>query len=173
MVWTASRALCQGHSAMSPLCLLSSPCWHGSKSPSSQALMGLKPTTLALRFPPPHPGLVSRCPELPLLSHAARDRHSGGNPQRGQPGARPAAEREQAPGLADKGTESREVGKPSVLVPPRVCILHSPLCFCRRPWDGRRQAEPSSSKGSAWVFVPGQIGRMNNTASWGQLCRCP
>lgn len=66
VVWTASQALCQRHCAMSPLCLLSSPCWHGSKSPSSQVLTGLKPTTLALRFPPPHPGLVSRCPEFPL-----------------------------------------------------------------------------------------------------------
>lgn len=75
---------------------------------SSQALVGPKPTTSALHSPAPHPGLGSRCPKFPLSSHTAPERHSDEDPRRGQPRARPTAERKQAPRLADKATESRE-----------------------------------------------------------------
>ena len=116
---------------MSHRCLPCLSAGVGSKNHSSWALVGLKPAASTLHFPPPHR------PKSPLSSHAAPERQSDDNRQRGRPRARPSAERKQIPGLAGKVTESREVERNSALV-SGVRVFHSPLGFRHTsPWDGR------------------------------------
>ena len=125
---------------MSHRCLPCLSAGVGSKNHSSWALVGLKPAASTLHFPPPHR------PKSPLSSHAAPERQSDDNWQRGRPRARLSAERKQIPGLASKVTESREVERNSALgLLWRLRFPQSPGLSPHLPLGWKRGAGPPRS----------------------------